>query len=70
MVDAVVLFAEDTPLELIKSIMPDVLIKGGDYTVEQIAGAKEVMENGGRVIVNPIIEGVSTTKMIQRIERL
>jgi D-glycero-beta-D-manno-heptose 1-phosphate adenylyltransferase len=70
MVDAVVLFEEDTPLELIKSIMPDVLIKGGDYTVEQIAGAKEVMENGGRVVVNPIIEGFSTTKIIQRIERL
>lgn len=64
MVDAVVLFEEDTPLELITSIMPDVLVKGGDYTVEQIAGAKEVMANGGRVVINPILEGFSTTNII------
>jgi D-glycero-beta-D-manno-heptose 1-phosphate adenylyltransferase len=66
MVDAVVIFEEDTPLELIKAIMPDILVKGGDYTVEQIAGAKEVMTNGGRVIVNPIIEGFSTTAIIAK----
>ena len=54
MVDAVVIFEEDTPLELIKAIMPDVLVKGGDYTIEQIAGAKEVIANGGRVVINPI----------------
>lgn len=65
MVDAVVLFEEDTPLELIKTIMPDVLIKGGDYTVEQIAGAKEVIANGGRVVINPILEGFSTTSIIE-----
>ena len=53
MVDAVVIFEEDTPLELIKSIMPDVLVKGGDYTIEQIVGAKEVIANGGRVVINP-----------------
>lgn len=64
MVDAVVLFEEDTPLELIKAILPDVLVKGGDYTVEQIAGAKEVMANGGRIVVNPILEGFSTTGII------
>ena len=69
-VDAVVLFTEDTPLELIKAIMPDVLIKGGDYTVDQVAGSKEVIENGGRVVINPIIEGISTTGLIGRIERL
>lgn len=66
MVDAVVIFEEDTPLELIKSIMPDVLIKGGDYSIEQIAGAKEVVANGGRVIMNPIIEGFSTTSIIEQ----
>jgi len=66
MVDAVVVFEEDTPLELIKSIMPDVLVKGGDYTVEQIAGAKEVIANGGRVVINPIIEGFSTTGIIDK----
>jgi rfaE bifunctional protein nucleotidyltransferase chain/domain len=69
MVDAAVIFEEDTPLELIKSIMPDVLVKGGDYTVEQIAGAKEVMANGGRVVINPIKEGFSTTSIIQKIQK-
>lgn len=67
MVDAVVLFEEDSPLELIKSLMPDVLVKGGDYTVEQIAGAKEVIANGGQVVINPILEGFSTTNIIQQI---
>jgi rfaE bifunctional protein nucleotidyltransferase chain/domain len=70
LVDAVVLFSEETPLELIKSVMPDVLVKGGDYTVEQVAGSKEVMENGGRVVINPIIEGISTTGLIGKIEQL
>ena len=54
MVDAAVIFEEDTPLDLIKSVMPDVLVKGGDYTVEQIGGAKEVIANGGSVVINPI----------------
>ena len=66
MVDAVVIFEEDTPLELINFIMPDVLVKGGDYTIEQIAGAKEVIANGGRVVINPIIEGFSTTVIINK----
>jgi rfaE bifunctional protein nucleotidyltransferase chain/domain len=66
MVDAVVYFEEDTPLELIKLIMPDVLIKGGDYTVEQVAGAKEVIAAGGRVVINPILEGFSTTNIIEQ----
>ncbi len=69
-VDAVVLFEEDTPLELIKAIQPDVIVKGGDYTVEQIAGAKEVIANGGRVVINPIVEGFSTTGLIEKISRL
>jgi rfaE bifunctional protein nucleotidyltransferase chain/domain len=69
-VDAVVLFEEDTPLELIKSIMPDVMVKGGDYTVEQIAGAKEVIANGGRVVINPIVEGFSTTGIIAKLKSL
>lgn len=68
-VDAVVLFEEDTPLQLISSILPDVLIKGGDYTVEQIAGAKEVVANGGRVVINPILEGFSTTGIIEQIRK-
>lgn len=68
MVDAVVLFEEDTPLELIKAIQPDVLVKGGDYTVEQIAGAKEVIANGGKVVINPILEGFSTTSLIEQMK--
>src|ERR1700761_387271 len=70
MVDAVILFEEDTPLELIKMVMPDVLVKGGDYTLEQIVGAKEVMAAGGRVVINPIVSGFSTTGIIEKIGRL
>ena len=66
MVDAVVIFAEDTPLELIKTVMPDFLVKGGDYKVEDIAGSKEVLEAGGKVIINPIVEGFSTTSIINK----
>jgi D-beta-D-heptose 7-phosphate kinase/D-beta-D-heptose 1-phosphate adenosyltransferase len=69
-IDAVVIFNEETPLNLIKSILPDVLVKGGDYTVEQVAGSKEVIENGGRVVINPILEGFSTTGLISKIEQL
>jgi len=68
MVDAVVLFEEDTPLDLITSLLPDVLVKGGDYTVEQIAGAKEVIASGGRVVINPILEGFSTTGIIAQLK--
>jgi len=69
-VDAVVLFEEDTPLELVKELMPDVIVKGGDYKVEQVAGSKEVIENGGRVVINPIVEGFSTTGLVEKIRRL
>jgi len=69
MVDAVVLFEQDTPLELIKLIMPDVLVKGGDYTIEQIAGAREVIANGGNVVINPILKGFSTTDLIKEIRK-
>ena len=67
-VDAVVFFEEDTPLELIKSILPDVLVKGGDYTLEQVVGAKEVMTAGGRVVINPLKEGFSTTSIIEELK--
>jgi rfaE bifunctional protein nucleotidyltransferase chain/domain len=67
-IDAVIIFDEDTPLQLIKAIMPDVIVKGGDYTVEQVAGSKEVLANGGRVVINPIVDGFSTTGIIQRIK--
>ncbi|CAN5568055.1 hypothetical protein BH10BAC2_BH10BAC2_27680 [soil metagenome] len=69
-VDAVIVFEEDTPLELIKTVQPDVLVKGGDYTLEQIVGAREVMANGGRVVINSIVKGFSTTGIIQKIRTL
>jgi D-glycero-beta-D-manno-heptose 1-phosphate adenylyltransferase len=68
MIDAVVIFSEDTPRDLIVSIQPDFLVKGGDYKVEDIAGAKEVLEAGGKVIINPIIEGFSTTGIIKKLQ--
>ncbi len=67
MVDAVVIFDEDTPYELILSLLPDVLVKGGDYRVEQVVGHREILENGGQVIINPIVEGYSTTSIVKRI---
>jgi D-beta-D-heptose 7-phosphate kinase/D-beta-D-heptose 1-phosphate adenosyltransferase len=66
MVDAVVIFEEDTPLELIKAILPDVMVKGGDYRVDEIAGAGEVIAAGGRVIINPILKGFSTTSILRQ----
>ena len=66
-VDAVTLFDEDTPLELIRLIVPDVLVKGGDYTVETMVGAKEVMAAGGTVEIIPLEAGFSTTLIIERV---
>jgi D-beta-D-heptose 7-phosphate kinase/D-beta-D-heptose 1-phosphate adenosyltransferase len=69
MVDAVVIFEEDTPIEVVKALLPDVMVKGGDYKPEQIAGAAEVLANGGRVVINPLIEGISTTQIIQSLQK-
>lgn len=68
MTDAIILFKADTPLNLISSILPDVLVKGGDYTLEQIAGAKEVLANGGEVKIVPLLQGFSTTGIINRMK--
>lgn len=65
-VDAVVIFEEDDPALLIEALRPDVLVKGGDYTVEQVVGASSVIANGGRVHIVPILEGHSTTALIQQ----
>lgn len=70
MVDAVVIFEEDTPLELIQLVQPDVLVKGGDYTIDQIVGAKEVQAAGGRVLINPILPGFSSTGVLGKIRSL
>ena len=68
-VDWVVPFGEDTPQRLISEILPDVLVKGGDYQVEQIAGAKEVLTNGGSVEILQFVDGVSTTGIIESINK-
>ncbi len=69
-VDGVVLFDEDTPYEIITAIVPDVIVKGGDYSIEQIVGANEVMAHGGKVVINPILNGFSTTGIIGKIRKL
>jgi rfaE bifunctional protein nucleotidyltransferase chain/domain len=66
-VDAVILFDEDTPLDLILKLKPDVLVKGGDYTIETIVGAQEVKQYGGEVKVIPFLEGYSSTAVINKI---
>ncbi len=66
-IDAVIIFDEDTPLNLINELQPDVLIKGGDYTLETIVGAKEVLSYGGQVEIIPFLEGYSTTNVIEKI---
>lgn len=65
-VDAVVLFDAPTPLELIRSLRPDVLVKGGDYTRETIVGADLVEATGGRVAVIPLVAGYSTTALVEK----
>jgi rfaE bifunctional protein nucleotidyltransferase chain/domain len=66
MVDAVIIFEEDTPLELITLIKPQILVKGGDYTIETIVGAKETIDNGGEVKIIPLEKGFSTTLIIEK----
>jgi len=65
-VDFVTVFDEDTPGELIAALLPDVLVKGGDYTRDTIVGADEVEAAGGRVVVAPLLPGRSTTSILQR----
>jgi rfaE bifunctional protein nucleotidyltransferase chain/domain len=65
-VDRVVLFDTSTPLELIRSLKPDVLVKGGDYTRDTIVGADLVEANGGRVITIPLVPGYSTTDLLEK----
>jgi D-beta-D-heptose 7-phosphate kinase/D-beta-D-heptose 1-phosphate adenosyltransferase len=65
-VSAVTVFEEDTPRELILSLRPDVLVKGGDYTVETMVGASDVLGWGGEAVVVPLTAGQSTTRIIER----
>lgn len=66
-VDAVVVFEEDTPLELVRALAPDVIVKGGDYSPDTIVGARDVTARGGRVVVIPLTAGQSTTSIIERL---
>ena len=66
-VDAVVVFGEDTPLQLLRALKPDVLVKGADYTVDQVVGAEDVKGWGGAVVLADLLDGHSTTATIQRL---
>jgi rfaE bifunctional protein nucleotidyltransferase chain/domain len=69
-VDAVTLFGEDTPRDLIAALLPDVLVKGGDYTADRVVGKDEVEANGGRVVILPFVAGRSTTGIVDAITGL
>jgi D-beta-D-heptose 7-phosphate kinase/D-beta-D-heptose 1-phosphate adenosyltransferase len=69
-VDAVTLFDEPTPLELIEAITPHILVKGGDYSIEQVVGAQHVISHGGEVKIVPIVKGYSTSGIIAAIQKL
>jgi rfaE bifunctional protein nucleotidyltransferase chain/domain len=68
-VDRVVLFDEDTPLELITALQPDVLVKGGDYQLQEIVGREIVLARGGRVVALPFLPGYSTSVLLERLRR-
>jgi len=68
-IDFVEIFTEDTPLNLIKEVMPKVLVKGGDWSVDQIIGSKEVLEGGGEVFSLNFVDGFSTTGIIEKIQK-
>jgi D-beta-D-heptose 7-phosphate kinase/D-beta-D-heptose 1-phosphate adenosyltransferase len=67
MVDAVVIFEQDTPLELIRALEPDVLVKGGDYAEASVVGAQEVRALGGRVVIVPLTPGHSTSAIVEKL---
>lgn len=69
-VDYVIIFEEETPRELIAELLPDVLVKGGDWPLDEIVGREEVEAAGGRVLSLPYVEGSSTTEIIERIKGL
>ena len=70
MTDAIILFEEDTPLNLINILFPDVLVKGGDYGLDQIVGAKEVSAYGGKVMIVPVLQGFSTSGLINKMKEI
>lgn len=69
-VDYVCLFEEETPAEIIKLLKPDILVKGGDYKIEEIVGRDTVLEHGGEVVAVPLVEGRATRCIIEKIVNL
>ena len=69
-VDYVTIFSEATPLELIEYLMPDVLVKGGDWAEEQVVGRESIRKWGGKVVIIPEIEGASTTNIVEKIRNI
>ncbi len=69
-VDAVVLFEDDTPLRLIETLKPHILVKGDDYTIDNIVGADIVLQEGGEVKTIPLVKGCSTTQIIEKIKNI
>jgi D-glycero-beta-D-manno-heptose 1-phosphate adenylyltransferase len=68
-VDYVTIFGEDTPAELVAAILPDVLVKGADWALDQVVGRETVEAHGGRVLLVPLVEGFSTTALVDRLRR-
>lgn len=66
-VDVVTVFDEDTPLELVRAVLPDVIVKGGDYSEDTVVGAREVRAHGGAVVIVPLTPGQSTTSIIEKL---
>jgi D-beta-D-heptose 7-phosphate kinase/D-beta-D-heptose 1-phosphate adenosyltransferase len=66
-VDAVVVFGEDTPRDLVRHLQPDVIVKGGDYTPDTVVGASDVVARGGRVVIIPLTPGQSTSGIIEKL---
>lgn len=67
-VDLVIIFEEETPLNLINELLPDILVKGDDYSIDTIVGAKEVIAHGGKVTTIPLVPTYSTTNIIQKLK--
>ncbi len=68
-VDAVILFTEETPINLISTLLPDLLAKGGDYEIETIVGHEIIQNNGGKVILVPFVDGFSSTTILDKIKK-
>lgn len=66
-VDAVVVFDQDTPIDIVNTLEPDVIVKGGDYTEATVVGAREVRARGGRVVIVPLTPGQSTTAIVEKL---